>query len=190
MLKLKTFKGGYDGNFSYILYDEESKEAVIIDTSIKPELLLQFITENYLKLEYVVIMHSHFDHLVGYEYYREQGIRLAASEKIRKEVDLRLKDNDELHLGNHTLKILHTPGHLYDTICILAEGKLFTSDTLFIGCCGRTDLAGADKAEMQRSLRRISSLPDETIIYPGHDYGKVPLSTLKEQKKSNPYLAP
>ncbi|MBU0470766.1 MAG: MBL fold metallo-hydrolase [Nanoarchaeota archaeon] len=188
MLKVKSFCGGYDNNFSYILYDEKTREAAIIDLAIEPKILLEFIVKNNLKLKFAVIMHSHFDHLVGYDYYKQNKIPLAASEKIKKEVDLKLKDDEELAMGSSKLKVLATPGHIYDAICILVENKLFTSDTLFIDGCGRCDLPGADVKKMQESLKRIKSLTDETVIYPGHDYGRVPFATLKEQKKTNPYL--
>ncbi len=188
MLHLRTFKGGYDSNFSYILYDHSTKEAAIIDTSIEPDTLLSFIQEKRLQLKFVVIMHSHFDHMVGIDRYREKGIKLAASEKMQKEIDIKLKDGDELQLGDHQLKVLFTPGHIYDSICILVQGKLFTSDTLFIDGCGRVDLQGADVEDMFNSLQKIKQLPDDTIIYPGHDYGRVPFETLGNQKKSNRFL--
>jgi len=186
MLRIKTFCGGYDSNFSYILYD--TKEAVIIDISVDPQRLLNFIKENNLQLKYAIIMHSHFDHLVGYEFYRKNKITLAASEKIDKEVDLKLKDGDCLELGSYKLRILATPGHIYDAICISVDNKLFTSDTLFIDGCGRHDLPGANVKELHHSLQKISTLPNETIIYPGHDYGPTPIATIGEQKKTNPCL--
>ena len=189
MLQLATFKGGYDSNFSYIFYDDDSREAVIIDTALEPSLLLNFIREKKLKLLVAIIMHSHFDHVVGYDYYREHKISLAASEHFRQEVDLHLKDNDTLRLGKHQLNIIATPGHIYDCICILVDGKLFTSDTLFIDGCGRCDLAGANVKDMYDSLyNKILKLPDDTIIYPGHDYGAVPFATLAAQKQTNYYL--
>ena len=189
MLQLATFKGGYDDNFSYILYDDQTREAAIIDTALEPSLLLKFIQENQLRLCFVVILHSHLDHVVGYDYYQKNKIVVAASEHFRQKVDIKLKDNDTLLLGKHSLKILATPGHIYDCICILVEGKLFTSDTLFIDGCGRCDLAGANPEDLYTSLYlKILKLPDETIIYPGHDYGLVPYATLGEQKKTNFYL--
>jgi hydroxyacylglutathione hydrolase len=188
MLKIKTFKGGYDSNFSYILYDEITKEACILDTAIEPKILLDFISENDLKLKFVLILHSHFDHVVGYNYYRENGVQIGASEHFKDEVDLKLKDGDVLKLGGSQLKVIFTPGHIYDCICVLVEGKLFTSDTLFIDGCGRCDLSGANVEQMYDSLQKIKNLPEETIIYPGHDYGPVPFATLKEQKKTNLYL--
>jgi glyoxylase-like metal-dependent hydrolase (beta-lactamase superfamily II) len=185
-MQLKTFKGGYDNNFGYIIHN--SSEAIIIDTAIEPKILINYIKKNNLQLKCAIIMHSHFDHLVGYDYYRENRIQLAGSDNLLKEINQRLKDGDEITLGKYKLKIMTTPGHLYDCLCILVDGKLFTSDTLFIDGCGRCDLSGANVDEMYKSLERIKELPDETIIYPGHDYGPVPFSSLSKQKKSNFYL--
>ena len=151
MLKIETFKGGYDHNFSYLLYDEESKESIIIDTALDGQLLVNFAQENNLQIKYAVIMHSHFDHLVDLDYYRKNNISLVASEKSKEQVNLKVKEGGILKIGKHEIKVLETPGHIYDAICLLVEDKLFTSDTLFIGCCGRVDLAGADPQEMKKS---------------------------------------
>jgi glyoxylase-like metal-dependent hydrolase (beta-lactamase superfamily II) len=189
MLQLKTFKGGYDDNFSYVLFDSDSREACIIDTAIDPKILKEYISDNELELKFVVIMHSHFDHVIGFDFYRKHGLRIFASEKFPQDVDKRLVDGDELFIGDSVLKVISTPGHIEDCICILVEGKLFTTDTLFIDGCGRCDLAGADVNDQYESLyNKILKLPDSTVIYPGHDYGDKPFDTLGEQKKSNHFL--
>ncbi len=191
MLKLKKFNGGYDNNFSYIIYDEETKDAAIIDTSIEPLILLEFINKNNLKLNYVVIMHSHFDHVVGYEYYKNKKIKIYAEKSIDKIIDKKLKDKDEINLGKSKLNIIYTPGHLNDCICIYTEENkwLFTSDTLFVNSIGRCDLHGADPEDLYNSLyQKILKLPENTIIYPGHDYGKKESSTILEQKQNNYFL--
>jgi len=188
MLSVKSFCGGYDNNFSYIIYDNETNEAAIIDTSIEPEQLIEFIKQNNLKLKFAVVMHGHFDHKVNLDFYRKNNIKLIASEEFKRKADQLVKDNDELQLGDFTLKIIHTPGHIYDAICVLVDGKLFTSDTLFIGTIGTCSFPGADREDMYHSLCKLMTLPDDTIIYPGHDYGKTPTDTLAEQKKTNPYL--
>jgi hydroxyacylglutathione hydrolase len=188
MLRLKSFKGGYDDNFSYILFDEDSKEAGIIDIAIEPGILLKFIVQNGLKVKFVVIMHSHFDHMVGYDEYREKGIKIAASEDFKGDVDISLADGDTLSLGGSTIKVMKAPGHIYDCVCLLVEGKLFTTDVLFIDGCGRCDLAGSEIEKMYETLQKIKKLTDETMIYPGHDYGNAAFESLAEQKKSNPYL--
>lgn len=186
MLNVKTFKGGYDDNFSYLIYN--FNEAAIIDTSINPEILFRFAKENNLQIKFAVIMHSHFDHIVDLDYYRKKGIQLIASKHSKIEVDKKVTDGDILKVGDHELKIIYTPGHIYDSICILVEDKLFTSDTLFIDSCGRVDLPGADPKQMGESLKKIKQFPNNTIIYPGHDYGNKETSLLSEQKITNRYL--
>lgn len=186
---MKIFSGGFDSNFSYILYDEKSKEAAILDISVDPTPILAYIKDKGLNLQFAVVMHSHFDHLVGYEFYQEHKIPLFGHESIKKEVDKKLKHEEEIKLGSSKLKVLHTPGHIYDSICIFVEGKLFTSDTLFIDSCGRCDFPGASIEDMYNSLYNvILKLPEDTIVYPGHDYGNKPFATLKEQKQTNVYL--
>jgi len=188
MLKLKTFKGGYDSNLSYILFNSESKEAVIIDTALDPGILLEFIDKNSLQLKFAVVMHSHFDHRVNLEHYKGNNITLCGSEKFPVEVDKRLKDGDELGFGSYRIKVISAPGHTPDCILLYADGKLFTTDVLFIDGCGRCDLKGGDVEQMYETLEMIKKFPDETVIYPGHDYGRIPFAALGDQKKTNPYL--
>ena len=188
MLKIKTFKGGYDSNFSYILFDPESKDAMIIDTAINPEIWSGFIKENDLKLKFAVVMHSHFDHRVKLKWYKEHDIPLFGSENLPIDLDKKLKDGEELGIKDEKFKVISAPGHTPDCILLYGEGKLFTTDVLFIDGCGRCDLAGGNAEQMYETLQKIKQLPDDTVIYPGHDYGKVPFGTLGEQKKSNRFL--
>jgi glyoxylase-like metal-dependent hydrolase (beta-lactamase superfamily II) len=91
-----------------------------------------------------------------------------------------------LHIGNINVRIIHTPGHTPDGICLLADGKLFTGDTLFVGECGRTDLRGGSAEDMYHSLfDKILSLDDDVEVYPGHDYGNKPCSTIGYERKTN-----
>tara|TARA_Y100000310_G_scaffold345531_1_gene466095 strand:+ start:27013 stop:27756 length:744 start_codon:yes stop_codon:yes gene_type:complete len=187
MLQLKTFKGGYDDNFSYVLFDD--KEACIIDAAIDPKILMKFVTDKGLELKLVVMMHSHFDHVVGYDFYRKHRVKIFASENFPKDVDKKLSNGDSFFVGESELKVIATPGHIEDCICILVEGKLFTTDTLFIDGCGRCDLAGANVEKQYDSLyHKIMNLPDSTVIFPGHDYGSMEFDTLGNQKKSNHFL--
>lgn len=188
MLKLITFKGGYDNNFSYILFDSETKEAAIIDTAIEPGILLKFVEEKGLTLQFAVVMHSHFDHRVGVDYYNKNNILLCGSEHLTFDIGKRLKDQDELKVGKYTVTVISAPGHTPDCILLYVDRKLFTTDVLFIDGCGRCDLSGANAGQMRDSLEKIKKLPDETVIYPGHDYGNVPFATLGEQKKTNRFL--
>ena len=189
MLELKTFKGGYDSNFSYILYDDQTKDACIIDTALDPQLLFDYAKKHNLTIHFAVIMHSHHDHMIKLQEYKNKNISLYASDHFQKEVDQKLKDNEIITLGKHDIKVIHAPGHIYDCICLLVEDKLFTTDVLFIDGCGRCDFPGADVEKMYDTLfNKIMELPSNTIIYPGHDYGPIPFATLAEQKKTNHFL--
>ena len=191
MLHLKSFKGGYDNNFSYLVWDDDTKDAGIIDTALDPEMMMSFAKEHGLNVRFAVIMHSHFDHVVGIDFYHKNNIEVAAFHGMKKnigDVDIKLKADDELTLGGHSLKVIETPGHIEDCICLVVDNWLFTTDCLFIDGCGRCDLAGANVDDMYRSLQIIKQLPDETVIYPGHDYGEVEFDTLGNQKKTNPHL--
>tara|TARA_Y100000310_G_C20535658_1_gene740726 strand:- start:213 stop:821 length:609 start_codon:yes stop_codon:yes gene_type:complete len=189
MLKIKSFCGGYDHNFCYLIYDDETSEAAIIDTAIELNIIMPFIKQNNLKLKFSIVMHGHFDHKVGLDFYRENRITLIASEKSKENVDIKVKDNDELQLGNYKLKIIYTPGHIYDAICVLVDNKLFTSDTLFIDTIGTCRLPGANREEIYDSLyNKLLKLPEEVVVYSGHDYGPTKTATIAEQKKSNRYL--
>jgi glyoxylase-like metal-dependent hydrolase (beta-lactamase superfamily II) len=103
--------------------------------------------------------------------------------------DVRVQDGDELTFGDVTMKFIHTPGHTPGACCILIDNNLFTGDTLFVGAVGRTDLPGASFDQLLASLQtKIITLPPDTIVWPGHDYGDRPRSTVGHEAKSNPYI--
>ncbi len=183
---LKTFKGGYDSNFTYVVHD--TTHAVILDPAVPALEVLNYIETQKLNVLAVVILHSHFDHVVDLPIYRSKKIPLWAHQSIQLPIDHKLKDNDTFGVGSLKFSVMHTPGHRYDCICLLTDKHLFTSDTLFIDSCGRVDFPGSDPQLMAETLEKLRQLPDDTIIYPGHDYGKKQTSTLGEQKKSNPFL--
>ncbi len=185
-MRIKTFKGGYDGNFAYVV--DSGEECIIIDPSVLSKQIFDYISENNLKLKFVVIMHSHFDHLVDLEIYSKKGIPIYGHESIEQEVDRKLKDNDKIGIKEVEFKVLHTPGHRFDCICLYDGKNLFTSDTLFVEGCGRVDFPGSDPEKMVETLELLKSLPDETIIYPGHDYGSSPTSTIGKEKENNRFF--
>ena len=174
-------------NFSYVVADELTKEAAVIDPSRNGKEIARLLTEGGLKLKYVLLTHHHPDHLGdSYELRSAAGGLLVAHGASDVKKDLAVVDGDVLNVGSIRLKVIHTPGHTPDSICILADGKLMTGDTLFVGECGRTDLPGGDPSEMYDSLfHKIARLDDKTEVYPGHDYGPTPSSTLGEEMKTN-----
>jgi hydroxyacylglutathione hydrolase len=174
-------------NFSYIIADETTKEAAIVDPSYNQDRLMMFIKDQKLKLNYIINTHDHGDHTAGNEdLKRAFGAKLVAYKLSQVKKDVSVDDGDILKLGKIEIKIIYTPGHTTDGICLLVDGKILTGDTLFIGECGRTDLPGSSPADMYHSLfDKLSKLDDRIEVYPGHDYGPKPYSTIGEQKRTN-----
>jgi len=183
---IKTFCGGYDNNFAYLVI--EGKECALIDPAVPAEEVLNYIKENGLELKFVIVMHSHYDHTIELDKYREKGIDLMGNKQLKIKLNKKIDDGDLLNLGAITMKVIYTPGHTPDGICILIENNLFTSDTLFVEGCGRTDLEGGDTELLWESLERLQQLSNDTIIYPGHDYGPTKTSTIGQEKENNRYF--
>jgi hydroxyacylglutathione hydrolase len=183
-MKVKEFRGGYDSNFSYLVWEEEG---VVIDPSINPERIFKFADDNKIKIKAVFVMHSHEDHLIGLKEYKERGVEIVAHDSSPIESGIRVED-EEIVLGGMKFGVLHTPGHLFDSICVLVDNKLFTSDTLFVGMIGRCDLKGADANDYYTSLYEKILKLGNVEIYPGHDYGKKRRSTLDEERENNKFL--
>jgi glyoxylase-like metal-dependent hydrolase (beta-lactamase superfamily II) len=103
--------------------------------------------------------------------------------------DILLEDKDTLKIGATTLTVIHTPGHTPGGICLHGENNLFTGDTVFVGSAGRTDLPGGNRRQLETSIAsRICTLPGDTILWPGHDYGATPSSTVAREKQTNPFF--
>jgi hydroxyacylglutathione hydrolase len=103
--------------------------------------------------------------------------------------DIFVKDGDKITIGTVSLEVIHTPGHSPGGICLYGDNNLFTGDTLFVGAIGRTDLPGASMTQFMKSIKeRLLTLPGDTIVWPGHDYGDRPSSTIEIEKKTNPWL--
>ncbi|HKW05851.1 MAG TPA: MBL fold metallo-hydrolase [Nitrososphaerales archaeon] len=174
-------------NFSYVVADAKTREAVIFDPAWDVPKLLRILNVNSFKLLYVINTHSHNDHTEGNrELILSTGSKLVTSEKFAGDSDLKVKDGDELKLGGIILSFLLTPGHTPESMCILiGDEAVVTGDTLFIGECGRVDIPGGNPSELFESLSRLKSLDRSIIVYPGHDYGPFPFTTLREQIDTN-----
>jgi len=194
-MTIKQIKTGFD-NFSYIVYCSDKKDALIVDPSYDASEAIDSIKQNNLNLNYVIITHFHFDHTKDIARIKKAvpSVKIIASEldgkKLNEKVDIFVIDKQRLKLGNIDLQFILTPGHTPGGICILIDNEaLITGDTLFIGDCGRTDLPGGDINQMFKSLQeKIKPLPDNLIVYPGHDYGEKPFDTLGNQKRKNKTL--
>jgi hydroxyacylglutathione hydrolase len=210
LMDIEQIKVGYMAVFCYIVSCPVKKEALVIDPAGNEEDIVERINQNGLVLKYIVNTHGHADHTCGNAKMKElTGAEIIMHEEDDKifnspegqimarqmgfalspHADIFVKDGDEISVGDVTLKVIHTPGHSPGGICLLGDGNLFTGDTLFVGGIGRTDLPGASMAQFMDSIRkRLLTLPIETIVWPGHDYGDRPSSTIGIEKWSNPFL--
>lgn len=179
-------------NFTYIVADEETDEAAIIDPSWDLEKVFDALKKNGWKAKYIINTHSHFDHVLGNEQIAKvTKAKIIQHKDSQLEKDIAVSEGDVIRVGSIEMKVVHTPGHSKDSMCLVLDGMVFTGDTLFVGNCGRTDLPGSDPKEMYNSLLNIvSRLDDKLVVYPGHNYGQAPTSTIGFEKKFNLVLQP
>jgi hydroxyacylglutathione hydrolase len=176
---------GGDRNFAYLVADETSREAAIVDPGYSGDRLLSLVKEKGLSLKYVINTHPHYDHN------GDNRVLLDATDAklaLHGDGDVPLADGDVLHLGGLELKIYHTPGHTASDVCILAGGKLVTGDTLFVGKVGGTDLGEGARREFESLRRLLDELDDSVEVWPGHDVGVRPSSTIGAERRENPFL--
>ncbi len=195
---LKQIPVGMMANFTYVIASEKTKQAAVVDPSSGLSDILGFAKKRGLTIELIFATHEHGDHTAGIsELAAQTGAKVVAhkdeAQSLQRKhvpVDIKVEDGQILKLGEVEIKIIHTPGHTRGSMCLLADGKLITGDTLFVGNCGRTDLSGGSSKQMYESLhKKLKVLPDNTEVYPGHDYGSRPTSTIGEEKRSNPTLS-
>jgi|YelNatPaOPRAMG01_1025707.scaffolds.fasta_scaffold37008_3 hydroxyacylglutathione hydrolase len=180
-------------NFSYLIADSETEEAAVVDPSYNADEIIKTVKAQNLQLKYVINTHWHSDHTAGNaELQSIFGAKTVAHKQSRVNVDIPVEDGDILTVGKIPIKVLYTPGHTPDGICLLVDNqKLLTGDTLFVGECGRTDLPGGNARHMYDSLfNKLMKLNDSVEVYPGHDYGASPSSTIGKERQTNYVLQP
>jgi glyoxylase-like metal-dependent hydrolase (beta-lactamase superfamily II) len=195
--------------FCYLIGDQISGRAALIDPGFEVPRILQIAQKAGYQITHILNTHHHADHTAGNaEVARLTGARIYIHQldavslgKITNRAFARmlggkgspapehqLADGDEIHIGAVTLSVLHTPGHTPGGICFYTPGHIFTGDTLFVGAVGRTDLAGGDARQLLTAIKtKIYSLPGDTIVWPGHDYGDSPSSTVANERQFNPF---
>lgn len=206
MIKIKRFTQGLLGSNTYVVWDEISKEAAVIDTGNSDAVVKEVIDKEKLSLKYIILTHAHFDHIHYLPKFKEtfpmakvvihqddnvllENPRLNASvlfgsAHVYDKADITVIDEDELNLGENILKIISTPGHTPGGICILIDKIMFSGDTLFYSGFGRTDLGAGDVALMSKSIEKLYSLDGNIEVYPGHGTK----TTIGREREENPYL--
>lgn len=180
---------GEADNFSYLVYCRATREGLAIDPSFKPEALLEAAREHDVTITVLGNTHGHRDHISGNgEILEATGAKLAAHPVALPQADIPLEEGSKLHIGNGTLMILHTPGHTPGSIIFKTNDAIITGDTLFVSRCGRADLPGSNVEDLYESLQRLKQLAPETRVYPGHNYGPQPVSTIGWELENNDFI--
>ena len=197
-------------NFCYLVGDEALKACALIDPAFETDRILAEADGLGYRVTHIINTHGHSDHTAGNEAIKAAtGARLLIHKldagrlgkmahrtfsrilggKGSPVPDVLLNDNDLIKIGNGIhLRVIHTPGHTPGSMCLYTDGHIFTGDTLFVGAVGRTDLPGGSSKQLLTSIKeKIYTLPGSTIVWPGHDYGPYPSSTIKQEKHTNPF---
>jgi glyoxylase-like metal-dependent hydrolase (beta-lactamase superfamily II) len=195
--------------FSYLIGDEQAKEGLFIDPSDDHDLLLKEAASHGLAIKYIVNTHHHIDHSMGNkEMAKRTGAKIVIHEADASSLldtpleflemfnaessppaDILVADSQLIKVGAMALKVLHTPGHTPGGMCLYIDGMVFTGDTLFVGSVGRTDFPGGSFQKLDQSIRtKLYTLPGHTIVYPGHNYGARPTSTIEHERLTNSFV--
>lgn len=198
-MKVKLLRVGPIGTNCYILEDDQTNLAAVIDPGDEPELIQEALEKEGVEVRYLLLTHGHYDHTTAvpalHRVYPQADIYIHQADAngagstlfpLTGEVDdLKLYDEgDVIRLGDHEIQVLHTPGHSPGSVTLKVEDVLFTGDTLFAGSCGRTDLRGGSYEQIMQSLKRLGELKGDFHVCPGHDR----TSTLERERQYNPFL--
>jgi hydroxyacylglutathione hydrolase len=195
--------------FAYLVGDEKAGKGLVIDPADETEMLITEAEKFGLEITYIVNTHSHVDHIMGNaEMKRRTGAKIIVHEAEEEwlvrtpssmldmfgaepspPADMTVKEGNSITVGRASLRVIHTPGHSPGGISLHGDGVVFTGDTLFVGAVGRTDFPYASWEQLEHSIRtKLYTLPENTIVYPGHNYGFSPSSTIGEEKLNNQFV--
>jgi len=206
---LKQLQVGHMGVFAYIVGDTNSGEGLVIDPAANIAEIIALAKKNNINIKYIVNTHGHVDHISGNrEMKKKTGAQIIVHEddadmltstpqmilrmfgaESSPPADIVVRDGQRITVGNVILDVIHTPGHSPGGMSLYTPGYVFTGDTLFVEAVGRTDIPQGSWDLMLHSIKnRLCSLPDDTVVLPGHNYGRMPTSTIGHEKEHNPFL--
>lgn len=200
-MQVKKYSVGMMENNVYLLWDDETKDACLVDASCREARIAEDADKMGLKVEYIILTHGHFDHTDGLDFYREcfPDAKLVAAKKEAKMLydrklskgkggvvaDIQVTDDETLMIGKNEIRFIETPGHSSGSMCILAGKNLFSGDTLFQASVGRTDFPTGSWEELEASIHnKLFVLPDDTRVLPGH----MDETTIGFEKRYNPFV--
>lgn len=187
----EQIRTGGDRNFGYLLADREAGVAAAVDPGYEPGAILERADAQGLEIGMILNTHGHADHTAGNDTVREHtAAPLVAHPDATAGPDVPIEDGDTMELGSLTLAFLHVPGHAPDHVLIRVpeHGVALTGDLLFVGKIGGTSGREDARTEWESLQRALDALPDETTVWPGHDYGCRPSSTIGLERATNPFL--
>lgn len=209
-MEIKQIKLSKMAVFCYLIGDENTQTCALIDPAFDTDRILAEAKRLQCRVTHIINTHGHSDHTAGNRTIKAAtGARLLIhaldADRLGKMIhttfsrilggrgsprpDVMLQHDDIIRIGATQLRVLHTPGHTPGSICLYSDGHLFTGDTLFVGAVGRIDLPGGSRLQMRMSFReRIFTLPSETVVWPGHDYGPAPTSTIGHEQRTNSFI--
>jgi len=206
---LEQIQVGHMAVFAYLIGDEQTGEAMLVDPAADIGRLVGEARKRGLHVRFIVNTHGHVDHIAGNaDCRKETGAKIVIHEldadmltstpsimlrmfnaKASPPADITVRDGDTVSAGGISLQVFHTPGHTPGGVCLYSPGFVLTGDTLFVESVGRTDFPGGSWEALRNSIvTRLLTLPEETVVLPGHNYGRVPRSTIGHEKRHNPFL--
>jgi hydroxyacylglutathione hydrolase len=205
-LYFKQIEIGPMQNYVYLIGSTETRKVAVVDAAWEIDTILKIAAEDDVEITHAFVTHTHPDHVGG----RFSGIEIPGVDELLSKCKLKVvvhkaeadalkglspsdvikaESGDKIDVGGVEIQLLHTPGHTPGSQCFLVDNRIVSGDTLFIDACGRVDFPGGNAEQMYNSLtQKLMALPDETILFPGHNYARLSHATLGEQKKTNPYL--